>query len=404
MTNIFDVIRNAFLVASTDNPDEFLNHRDEMVEMIHTWSQCYSGRALEAERVDPDRLGEDDGGSRRRPQEEIKIVGSVDEPGTSKQHEKGKRKVRLYDDDEDEEPSDEPEKEERGIGEDMRIKELVMKHKGEEADDILLELLRQLRTLKMSVNTIQVTGIARELRDLRKHMSEEIKQLFKALIKDQRHCSYCTYVHGGPIHSTVLGTLLEIAILRRITLYDSHVGVAAALDSEANPSHTNMDEEELFSAKSTPVGVSKEARRSRANLTSKPKDPAEDAISTVNPQVEGHRPQKVADAGTPKEVLSVSTRVFFSFRSYRVCLTHSTCCSTEVVASSCSMLTESDKLETIKRKLKEGYREAENAKRQRRIQIMEPHELPEPLPHGIEGPETGKRHYRGRSGRWYRWH
>ncbi|RWW40743.1 hypothetical protein BHE74_00053824, partial [Ensete ventricosum] len=213
MTNIFDVIRNAFLVASTDNPDEFLNHRDEMVEMIHTWSQCYSGRALEAERVDPDRLGEDDGGSRRRPQEEIKIVGSVDEPGTSKQHEKGKRKVRLYDDDEDEEPSDEPEKEERGIGEDMRIKELVMKHKGEEADAILLELLRQLRTLKMSVNTIQMI------------VEEEIR-----------------------------GT-----------------------------------------APTAP-------------------------------------------------------------------------------------------------------------KRQRRIQIMEPHELPEPLPHGIEGPETGKRHYRGRSGRWYRWH
>ncbi|KAJ8510613.1 hypothetical protein OPV22_001047 [Ensete ventricosum] len=363
MTNIFDVIRNAFLVASTDNPDEFLNHRDEMVEMIHTWSQCYSGRALEAERVDPDRLGEDDGGSRRRPQEEIKIVGSVDEPGTSKQHEKGKRKVRLYDDDEDEEPSDEPEKEERGIGEDMRIKELVMKHKGEEADAILLELLRQLRTLKMSVNTIQVTGIARELRDLRKHMSEEIKQLFKALINDWKMI----------VEEEIRGTAPTAR-------------VAAALDSEANPSHTNMDEEELFSAKSTPVGVSKnhddgnvnheEARRSRANLTSKPKDPAEDAISTVNPQVEGHRPQKVADAGTPKEV----------------------------VASSCSMLTESDKLETIKRKLKEGYREAENAKRQRRIQIMEPHELPEPLPHGIEGPETGKRHYRGRSGRWYRWH
>lgn len=131
MTNIFDVIRNAFLVASTDNPDEFVNHRDEMVEMIHTWSQRSSCSALEAERVDPNRIGADDDGSRRRPQEEIKVVGSVDDPGTSKQPEKGKRKVRFYND-EEEEPSDEPMEEDTEIGEVMRIKELVMKHKGEE--------------------------------------------------------------------------------------------------------------------------------------------------------------------------------------------------------------------------------------------------------------------------------
>ncbi|THU56094.1 hypothetical protein C4D60_Mb11t13640 [Musa balbisiana] len=360
MTNIFDVIRNAFLVASTDNPDEFVNHRDEMVEMIHTWSQRSSCSALEAERVDPNRIGEDDDGSRRRPQEEIKVVGSVDDPGTSKQPEKGKRKVRFYND-EEEEPSDEPMEEDTQIGEVMRIKELVMKHKGEEADDILFELLRQLQTIKMSVNTIQVTGIARALRDLRKHKSKEIKQLFKALINDWKMI----------VEEEIRGTAPTSRVV--------------ALDSEANPSHTNMDEEELFSAKSSPVDLSKndddgnvnheEARTSRSNLTSKRNDAIRDAFSTVNPQDEGHRPQTVAEAGTPKEV----------------------------VGSSCSMLTESDKLETVKRKLKEGYREAENAKRQRRIQIMEPHELPEPPPHRIEGQEIGKRHYRGRYGRWYRW-
>lgn len=66
-----------------------------------------------------------------------------------------------------------------------------------------------------------------------------------------------------------------------------------------------------------------EARRSRSNLTSKPNDAIQDAFSTVNPQVEGHRPQTVADAGTPKEVLSVSTRACF-ISVLQVCLTQST--------------------------------------------------------------------------------
>lgn len=66
-----------------------------------------------------------------------------------------------------------------------------------------------------------------------------------------------------------------------------------------------------------------EARRSRSNLTSKPNDAAEDAFSTVNPQAEGHRPQKVADAGTPKEVVGGSTHACF-ISALQVCLTHST--------------------------------------------------------------------------------
>lgn len=147
-SDIFELIEKAIVVAAIDFPAEFKDRRNRITEMIFAphlplCSDCHRA--------------------------ELQVVGNGDEGRV-----------------EEESSSNFGERDDtRILGEAMRIKEVLRNHR-DEPDSVLCESLRSLQLMRVSVETLMATEIGRTVNALRKHDSDRIRKLVRALIDDWR--------------------------------------------------------------------------------------------------------------------------------------------------------------------------------------------------------------------------
>lgn len=147
-SDIFELIEKAIVVAAIDFPAEFKDRRNRITEMIFAphlplCSDCHRA--------------------------ELQVVGNGDEGRV-----------------EEESSSNFGERDDtRILGEAMRIKEVLRNHR-DEPDSVLCESLRSLQLMRVSVETLMATEIGRTVNALRKHNSDRIRKLVRALIDDWR--------------------------------------------------------------------------------------------------------------------------------------------------------------------------------------------------------------------------
>ncbi|CAN8237250.1 unnamed protein product [Cochlearia groenlandica] len=163
-SDIFTIIDHAIMVASTDCPIKFKSRRDKIAELLFSCrvSRCVGCDHLELSVPgDADiRRGEDDG------------AAAVD----------GKESNCSYDE-EAEALSDAIEECSLVSKEVYRIKELLL-NKEDQANSVLYESLRKLQLMSLNVEILKSTEIGKAVNGLRKHGSDNIRQLAKTLIAE----------------------------------------------------------------------------------------------------------------------------------------------------------------------------------------------------------------------------
>ncbi|URE28405.1 hypothetical protein MUK42_36227 [Musa troglodytarum] len=170
-SDIFEVIEQAILVAASDCPRQFRSRRDQIVEKLFA---ALLPRCFGCDRVEL-RGAEGDGRMRRLGEKESKADSSNDGP------ESLNRAVSNYTYDEAEALIEEIEEEGQLVGEVMRIKE-ILGSQHDESDAVLLESLRRLQLMELSVDVLKATEIGRAVNGLRKHNSKQIRHLVRTLI------------------------------------------------------------------------------------------------------------------------------------------------------------------------------------------------------------------------------
>ncbi|XP_031287812.1 probable mediator of RNA polymerase II transcription subunit 26b [Pistacia vera] len=191
--DIFDIIDHAVMVAALDCPKEFRLRRDRIAEKLFT---CKVTRCLGCERVElnvpcnesdddeDDMIGckRDEGGGSK----ESKVNSSGDDRDNDNDHH-----VNIDDDNqilsnfsygEAEALTDEIEEKSQIVGEVLRIKEII-DNSQDESDSVLLDCLRRLQLMALTVDTLKATEIGKAVNGLRKHGSKQIRHLSRTLIE-----------------------------------------------------------------------------------------------------------------------------------------------------------------------------------------------------------------------------
>ncbi|KAH6783070.1 hypothetical protein C2S52_008029 [Perilla frutescens var. hirtella] len=165
-SDIFSVIEHAIMVAACDCPNDFKAKRDGIAELLFTCGMSLKG-------VDGD--------------EEFKTGGSKDSEVNAKN-----RVGDQEDYDHDlEAVTDEIEEEshDQFLEEIVRIKGVIDESAGK-STEVLLESLRRLQSMPMSVQILKSTMIGKSVYALQKHGSKDIRNLGRRLVVEWRRVVY----------------------------------------------------------------------------------------------------------------------------------------------------------------------------------------------------------------------
>ncbi|XP_042373249.1 probable mediator of RNA polymerase II transcription subunit 26b [Zingiber officinale] len=401
--DIFEVIEHAIFVAASDYPDEFRSKRDGIVEKFYTV-------------LLPPCFGCDRVASQGAEAEAEEGRGSVNSKADSciVDLEFSNRAVSNCTD-EAAALTAEMEEEDRTLEQVLWIKDILSDHQ-DQSDDVLLELLRKLQLMELTVDVLEKTKIGKAVNVLHKHNSKRIRHLSRSLIDGWKVI----------VDEWISATSVITGISDSLNPY--------AEDEEAGLPSPPLDEGALFAAPTTSMmlsgffdGMDDDGNfRNNNNLDEKweiGRDPEENhgtvkkqqpekqsivveeqvetrrqlANSKVKLQVGGKRISK--GQANSQNIVSKQTKPLVAESAHgrlaeltsekqkctqlkiklprdtaklqkkppTILQNRSKCSEEELVQA---------KLEAAKRKLNEGYQQAENAKKQRTIQVMELQDLP----------------------------
>ncbi|KAK1292732.1 putative mediator of RNA polymerase II transcription subunit 26b [Acorus calamus] len=436
-SDIFDVIEQAILIAASDYPNEFRSRRDRIAERLFSarLTRCIGCDRVELavpvvaegdEKGSLDDGGEGDdgvggrggGGGSERSAKESKVNSS-----TIDQEEKLFHKS-IYSYDEAEALTDEMEEETQMVGEVLRIRE-VLEQKNDESESTLFDSLRRLEIMQLSVDTLKATEIGKAVNGLRKHNSKRIRHLVRTLIDgwkdlvDAWVSSTAAIAETTPdsINPSVLDEELglpfppldEGALLATQTAPMELSKFFDGMDDDGNPrngwefdknqvdgrkfimednktkkhqiSHVaNIGEEkitrkpEVIKSQAKPLstgsGLGKPLKDQMIRQTNIMEDKGQMRREPMNMETKllnnGSGPGRPLKPGSvTKANLELKSQHIGIQKKERAGLQEKPKTSEEAL-----------KLEIAKRKLHEGYQLAENAKKQRTIQVMELRDLP----------------------------
>ncbi|KAA8517918.1 hypothetical protein F0562_015394 [Nyssa sinensis] len=160
-SDIFDIIEHAIIVAASDCPKEFRFRRDRIAETLFS---CKLIRCFGCDRIELAVPGDD---------EDECCKSGFD------------RDVSNYSFGEAEALTVEIEEQSQIIGEVLRIKEII-ENSQNESESVLLDSMRRLQ-LMVSVDTLKATEIGKAVNGLRKHGSEQIRDLARMLVRLWMH-------------------------------------------------------------------------------------------------------------------------------------------------------------------------------------------------------------------------
>lgn len=209
-SDIFEVVEQAIVVAATDRPEEFRGRRDRIAEKFYTTLLRRCDDYVEPRGVERE---EGRGSVRRNGEKEIKVDSSIDDLECSNpavlsnytydeevealtggtEEEEGQKLGEISRGDMEEEEGQnvgesfrghiEGEEEESHIREILRIKE-ILHNKDKESDDVLLESLRTLQRMEITVDILKATEIGKVVNGMRKYnKSKQISHVARTMVK-----------------------------------------------------------------------------------------------------------------------------------------------------------------------------------------------------------------------------
>ncbi|CAN6838460.1 unnamed protein product [Brassica oleracea] len=163
-SDIFQIIDHAIMVAAADSPIKFKSRRDKIAELLFS---CRVARCNGCDHL------------------ELSIPGEDTAAGGGGSKESNNHIVRnnySYED-EAEALSDAIEEFSLVSKEVVRIKEVLI-NKDHETHEVIIESLRKLKLMSLDVDILKSTEIGKAVNGLRKHGSDQIRQLAKTLIAE----------------------------------------------------------------------------------------------------------------------------------------------------------------------------------------------------------------------------
>ncbi|OVA06215.1 Transcription elongation factor [Macleaya cordata] len=403
-TDIFDVIENAIVVAASDCPKEFRNRRDRIAEKLFS---CRLSRCVGCDRVElkvPEEEGdEDDDGLKTtfnggdgdfEGGKESKVNSSTDD-----HVELNMTRVSNYSYDEAEALTEEIEEVTQIVGEVLRIKE-ILSDSQDQSDGVLFESLRRLQLMELSVETLKATEIGKAVNGLRKHASKQIRHLARTLIDgwkilvDEWVCTTAAFKdsEGSPDSVKPSEVDEEEEGLPSPPL-DEGAFLAPPTSIELSQFFDGMDD---FGNPRNSGEFNKNHERGRKPVsenctvpTRKPQPPQKANVTNENKSHQMKKQEAMIEQTKTPNTNSEPAR--FPKQSSELKANNGMKLQQKADAfgnqkrppsgqqdkpKSSEEVSVRMKLEAAKRKLHEGYQQAENAKKQRTIQVMELHDLP----------------------------
>ncbi|XP_016181351.1 probable mediator of RNA polymerase II transcription subunit 26b isoform X1 [Arachis ipaensis] len=416
-SDIFEIIDHAIMVAASDCPKEFKLRRDHIAEMLFS---CKQTRCVGCDRVELSVPidgadgggarggGDDDDGAYKSSGFHHNRDGVVEfEAGASKESKVNSsrgdiddhgdmdvnRVLSNYSFGEAEALTDEMEEQSQFVAEVLRIRD-ILHNRQEESDGVLFDSLRRLQLMELTFDCLKATEIGKAVNPLRKHASKDIRQLARKLIDDWKEMVdewvKATAIAGseGTPDSVNPSVVDEEEGLPSPPLDEGAFLVASTGSIELSQFFDGMDDIGRFFSdplQSGQVRNRENGRKPSMDIQNMEKrkpqasnDTAKDSKSQLvkknEPTVKPSRPV-AADSGPgrpPKSSMQRKSNVEprtengTVTRKPPVDQQDKSNCSDDVDA----------KLEATKRKLQVRYQEAEKAKRQRTIQVMELNDLP----------------------------
>lgn len=433
-SDIFGIIEHAILVAASDCPKEFRLRRDRIAEKLFS---CKLTRCFGCDRVEL-AVPENDGGGCKiefdmdacqfeaggSGSKESKVNSSSKESKANsirEDHgEMNMNQVSNYSYGEAEALTDEIEEETQIAGEVLRIRE-ILEHSKDESDSVLFDSLRRLQLMVLSVDNLKATEIGKAVNGLRKHGSKQIRQLARTLIDEWKDMvdewvnATAAIAEGTPdsVNPSVVDDdddeeglpFPPMDELSFLTTQPTSLELSQffdGMDDDGNPRNNgefnrNRENGRKPALENQNISKRKQQLPDEANGVTKDKgqqikkqEPVVKSNKPINTQSGFGRPQEIlvrpnrpsnTDSGPgrpPKPGVGqkVNNETKFLQKSDKPAIQRKPVVGQQDKSKSSEEDTIQVKLEAAKRKLHERYQQAEDAKRQRTIQVMELQDLP----------------------------
>lgn len=352
--DIWAVIDMALTVASTEYSEEFKARRDQIASRLYasTTPRCQNcdGSSDGGEAA---RLSGGASGIRSNPQHKSPI------PFKAMAAESHEREDKSHDDDDDEGFQKNKAESHHVVDEVLRIKELL--DDTYQPQELLLESLQSLFNMHISVEALKETDIGRQVNGLRKHASADIRKLVKELIRKWKD------------------------------LVDEWVNTA---DEGAAAAIADGDSPQGGGSRISQQGTVQKCQGS--NYLSSPQ--GNEINFNGDKMYSESSKSKAAKQGSTTNYYNIKTgsRNNGDIEKMKNDLKQKETLSKTGSTQKCSPnISPSERFESAKRRLQEKYQEAENAKRQRTVQVMELRDLPKPrntfISHGKGGNQNRNR-------------
>ncbi|WCJ33300.1 Transcription elongation factor (TFIIS) family protein [Euphorbia peplus] len=386
-SDIFEIIDHAIIVAASDCPKEFRLRRDRIAERL--FSTCCSGCIQLHPPPDVQTAGGGIKDSKLNTTDSLNDILNVN-----------------YDDQflsnfsygDAEALTDVIEEESRDLAEVFRIKNLL-DNSSDESDTVLFESLRRLQLMALTVDTLKATEIGKSVNVLRKHGSKQIRNLARTLIDGWKVLVDEWYSTAKPIRGdegtpeslnpSVVDDEEEEGLpsppLDEAFLFSAQTtGIELSqffdgMDDDGNPRNSgefSKNREKGRKSSMEHQNITKRKQQMSHELNHVTQDKKTQQIRKQELVVKPSKPSAGSGPGRPlkqnierkpNNEAKIERRTVETI-SQRKPSNIQKDCSDEVAVQM--------KLEATKRKLQERYQQAENAKRQRTIQVMELQDLP----------------------------
>ncbi|KNA03985.1 hypothetical protein SOVF_203930 isoform B [Spinacia oleracea] len=428
-SDIFDIIEHAIMVAASDCPKEFRVRREKIAELLFT---CRLTRCLGCDRVElavsevDDGEGEvkvvikgvndqfnvvdDDvnggGGSKGSKVNSTTRENNYDQGVNSDRDHIGEMEIDMmlnelnhesnFTFDDAEALTNEIEEAKEVAEEVLRIKEILLNSQ-DESDSVLFESLRRLQLMALDVDLLKSTEIGKAVNRIRRHSSKDIRHLARALIDgwkiivDEWVKATQDLAEGGTPDSVNPSTVDEEEGLPSPPLDEGAFFSTGTMDfsqffdgmdDDGNPRNCGEFNKNL---------EVREGVRKPSLAKQDPPKRREEPPKQVTPLIRDNRVQQAKrqePLSKPNKPLNVQSGPgrpvkpnngeLKLIKDYRVqqkpMVQRRPPPQPEMRSSNDNAVQE--KLEATKRKLQERYQQAENAKRQRTIQVMEIQDIP----------------------------
>ncbi|GKV45174.1 hypothetical protein SLEP1_g52285 [Rubroshorea leprosula] len=411
-SDIFDIIDQAILVAALDCPKEFRLRRDQIVEKLFTcrWTRCSGCDRVElAVQEYEDESGRGcksgfDGEDGRGC--EFEIGGSKGSKVNSSRDDHGEMNMNQiasnYSYGEAEALTEEIEEELQIVEEVLRIKE-ILENNQDESDSVLVELLRRLQLMALTVDTLKTTGIGKAVNSIRKHGSKQIRHLAQILIDgwkelvDEWVNATKAIAESTPesVNPSVVDEEEEEEGLPSPPLDEGAFFATQptsieferffeCMDDDGNPRNcgefiknrdngrrpSQVNQKAMKQKQQTPKDANMVAKDNTVQQTKRQETVVKPNNRPLNTDLGSARPPRQSAEQKANNELKLQQK------SEKMVLEKKPLSSQQEKFKSSDEVSVQQKLEATKKKLQERYQQAENAKRQRTIQVMDLHDLP----------------------------